>query len=69
MTATSFDKTTRWLGRKRWKALHTVGGYYILIVFAQRYILTAVENPAYLPLAVLTLAVFGLRVSRRLLSD
>lgn len=69
MTATSFDKTTRWLGQKRWKVLHTVGGYYILIVFAQRYILSAAGNAAYIPLAALTLAVFGVRLWRRFASD
>ena len=65
MTATSFDKSARWLGPKRWKALHTVGGYYILVVFARRYILAAIGSPAYIPLAALTFIIFFLRMWRR----
>ena len=36
MFATSFDSTTRMLGPRRWKVLHTIGLYVIFITFAQR---------------------------------
>jgi DMSO/TMAO reductase YedYZ heme-binding membrane subunit len=33
MTATSFDRTAAWLGPRAWRALHLVGGYYLLLQF------------------------------------
>lgn len=65
MAATSFDRTTRWLGRQRWRILHLVGGWYIWVVFAQRYLKTAVVEPAYVPMAGLFLIVAALRIWRR----
>lgn len=38
MTITSFDGPRRWLGQKGWSLLHTVGGYFVLVVFAQSYV-------------------------------
>lgn len=37
MAATSFDRTAALLGRRAWKVLHTVGMYYLWIVFAFSY--------------------------------
>jgi len=34
MTATSFDRTAAWLGPRKWRLLHLVGGWYIWISFA-----------------------------------
>lgn len=34
MTATSFDRTAAWLGARKWRLLHLVGGWYIWITFA-----------------------------------
>ena len=34
MTATSFDRTAAWLGARKWRLLHLVGGWYIWISFA-----------------------------------
>jgi sulfoxide reductase heme-binding subunit YedZ len=34
MTATSFDRTAAWLGERRWRLLHLVGGWYIWLSFA-----------------------------------
>ena len=38
MAATSSNRAFRWLGRKRWKALHTLGSYWIGAVFAYDYL-------------------------------
>jgi sulfoxide reductase heme-binding subunit YedZ len=37
MTATSFDRTTEWLGARRWKILHTTGVYYLWFIFFVTY--------------------------------
>jgi hypothetical protein len=34
MAATSFDTTAAWLGARRWRLLHLIGGWYIWISFA-----------------------------------
>src|SRR5262249_40921223 len=31
MTATSFDRTAAWLGPRKWRLLHLIGGWYIWI--------------------------------------
>ena len=62
MTATSFDRTTRWLGAKRWKTLHLTGGYVIWLVFALTYIPRAVRSVVFVPAAVLLVAVLGVRL-------
>ena len=62
MTATSFDRTTRWLGARRWKALHLTGGYFIWLVFALTYIPRATNSVVFAPAAVLVVAVLGVRL-------
>lgn len=37
MTITSFDRPAAALGRRRWKLLHTAGGYWILFIFTASY--------------------------------
>jgi methionine sulfoxide reductase heme-binding subunit len=34
MAATSFDRTVAWLGPRKWRLLHLLGGWYIWISFA-----------------------------------
>lgn len=34
MAATSFDRTAAWLGPRKWRLLHLIGGWYIWISFA-----------------------------------
>src|SRR4051812_509125 len=34
MTATSFDRTAAWLGARKWRLLHLIGGWYIWLSFA-----------------------------------
>ncbi len=65
MTVTSFDRTAAWLGRRRWKRLHTVGSWVVWIVFAQSYLPRALVDPFYVPFALAVLAAPVLRVGVR----
>ena len=65
MAATSFDRTAAWLGPRRWKALHTVGGYSIWAVFAFDYVQLAFKSVLYVPIALAVLGTLGLRMAAR----
>ena len=56
MTATSFDRTAAMIGPRAWRTLHTVGAYYIWILFAQAYIPRAIKDPWYIPLTAILVA-------------
>jgi hypothetical protein len=58
MTATSFDRTARWLGPRRWKWLHRAGLHWLWFIFAQSYTARAVVEGGLLWIA-LALAVWG----------
>lgn len=62
MTATSFDRTAAWLGRRRWRILHTVGVYYLWIVFAFSFFGRALRSPAYWALVIPLVLAMALRV-------
>lgn len=64
MAATSFTTTKRLIGRKKWTLLHTIGGYYVWIGFAQSYLLRALEEISYTPFALVIAIVLVLRVWR-----
>lgn len=64
MAATSNDASVRRLGARRWRALHTVGGWYVWLIFTQSYAPRAAANPAYVPFAALLVGVAGLRIAR-----
>jgi sulfoxide reductase heme-binding subunit YedZ len=66
MAATSTDAAVHRLGRARWQLLHTVGGWYIWLIFTQSYLPRAVLDPSYIPFAVLLVAVLVLRIRRRI---
>lgn len=68
MAATSTDAAVRRMGRKHWARLHTVGGWYIWLIFLQSYLPRAIADPLYVPFAALLLAVLGLRTSRALIA-
>ncbi|MDB5675615.1 MAG: hypothetical protein JWM65_2597 [Sphingomonas bacterium] len=57
MAATSFDRSARWLGARRWRLLHGVGGYYVWIVFANSYGRRALHDPFYRPMLALLIVV------------
>ena len=62
MTATSFDRTARMVGPKAWKLLHTIGAYYIWLVFANSYISRAVQMPEYIVPAAAVVAALAVRI-------
>jgi DMSO/TMAO reductase YedYZ heme-binding membrane subunit len=65
MAATSFDRSAAWLGARRWKILHTVGSYYIWLIFLITFATAASEAPRYwLGVAILAAALL-LRVVAR----
>lgn len=44
MTATSFDRTTAWLGRRRWRLLHGTGVWLLWSIFAFTYLVAAARG-------------------------
>lgn len=61
MTATSFDRTAAWVGRRAWRTLHTTGVYIIWFIFFATYLPQATRSLVYAPYPVLLLAAVGLR--------
>ena len=61
MALTSTDAMQRKLGMKNWKRLHTIGSYYIFIVFCFSYLPRAFSQLVYLPFGVLLLLALLLR--------
>lgn len=63
MAATSNDRAVKALGVRNWGRLHTVGGYYIWIIFFQSYAPRAINvSPVYLLPTLLLLATLVLRI-------
>ena len=62
MTATSFDRTAAWLGPRKWRLLHLVGGWYIWISFAVAVGKRVPVDSFYWPMAVLVLAIAIVRL-------
>jgi DMSO/TMAO reductase YedYZ heme-binding membrane subunit len=57
MTVTSFDRTAAWLGRRAWNVLHTVGAFYIWVIFLVSFLSRALRMPGYwLPAALVVFA-------------
>lgn len=56
MAATSFDRTAAWLGPRKWRLLHLVGGWYIWISFAIAVGKRVPLDRFYWPMAALVLA-------------
>ncbi len=70
MAATSFDRTARWLGPRRWALLHRAGLHWIWFIFALNWTASVAISRVYLPFAALTwgaaaLRLAALRVRRR----
>ncbi|TMQ03057.1 MAG: hypothetical protein E6J90_13720 [Deltaproteobacteria bacterium] len=62
MTATSFDRTAAWLGRRAWKALHFTGSIYLWAAFVLGFGKRVPQAPGYwLPIAFAA-AAMALRV-------
>ena len=62
MTATSFDRTAAWLGARKWRLLHLVGGWYIWISFAVAIGKRLPQGPIYWAMMALVLAVAIVRL-------
>ena len=56
MAATSFDRTAAWLGPRKWRLLHLLGGWYIWISFAVAIGKRVPIDRFYWPMAALILA-------------
>ncbi len=66
MTATSFDRSAAWLGRRSWRRLHLTGSWVLWVIFFVSYAgRVATGALGHLPLVVALLAVVGLRVATR----
>ena len=65
MALTSFESSTQLASPRAWSALHTIGSYYIWLIFASYYFSRAVIIPAYIPVAVLGAAILVLRLAAR----
>jgi DMSO/TMAO reductase YedYZ heme-binding membrane subunit len=65
MAATSSDRAVAQLGARRWKRLHTLGGWYIWAIFTATFAGVATRQPASALYAALCLAVLGLRLAAR----
>jgi sulfoxide reductase heme-binding subunit YedZ len=55
MAATSFDSTAEWLGPRKWRLLHLIGGWYIWISFAVAVGKRVPLDRFYWPMAALVL--------------
>jgi methionine sulfoxide reductase heme-binding subunit len=62
MTATSFDRPAAWLGPRKWRLLHLIGGWYIWISFAIAVGKRVPVDRFYWPMAALVLAIAVLRL-------
>jgi sulfoxide reductase heme-binding subunit YedZ len=65
MALTSTDAAVARLGARRWRLLHTLGSYYLWIIFALSYFPRAFESAGYIPAAALLAIALGLRAVRR----
>ncbi|MBN9088615.1 MAG: hypothetical protein J0J01_17060 [Reyranella sp.] len=57
MTATSFDRTAAWLGARKWRLLHLVGGWYIWLSFAVSIGKRLPQGPIYWAMMAAAIAV------------
>ena len=63
MSATSFDRSAAWIGRRTWKILHAAGMYYLFISFVIAFGKRIPQSAGYvIPLVVLGCAL-ALRVA------
>lgn len=63
MTATSFDRTTRWIGKAWWRRLHLAGSWWIWAVFTGNYASKVASGPGFAIAALACIAVAGLRIA------
>jgi DMSO/TMAO reductase YedYZ heme-binding membrane subunit len=66
MTATSFDRSAAWLGRRRWKLLHTTGIWILWGIFFATFVPAALRLPSRIPFALALVAALFLRIAANL---
>jgi hypothetical protein len=62
MTVTSFDRTAAWLGNRKWRLLHLIGGWYIWLSFATAVGKRLPQGPVYWAMMAIVIAVGVLRL-------
>ena len=62
MTITSFDSTRKLLSQKNWKRVHTIGSYFIWIIFAKSYLPEIATTPKAAIFSVILIGVILLRI-------
>jgi hypothetical protein len=62
MAATSFDRTAAWLGARRWRLLHLLGGWYVWLSFAVGIGKRLPQGPVYWAMMALVIAVGVVRL-------
>ncbi|OUR71885.1 hypothetical protein A9Q78_08715 [Methylophaga sp. 41_12_T18] len=61
MTISSNNAAVKLLGRNNWSRLHTIGGYYLLIMFSLTF-LSKLAELQFWPYIILTLCLISLRI-------
>lgn len=63
MSATSFDATAAWLGRRNWRVLHTAGLWYIWLSFVFTLGKRVMQGPFYVVALITVFGALGLRIA------
>lgn len=63
LAVTSFPAPAQRLGKRRWRILHTMGGYLIALTYLNSFGLRALFQAEYIPWAVAVLVLLGLRIT------
>ncbi len=62
MAVTSFDRTARWLGARRWRLLHSIGSYVVWIIFTNSYGGRSAHDAYFVPMLALLILVMALKL-------
>ncbi len=62
MTITSFDSTRNLLNPKNWKRVHTIGSYFIWVIFTKSYLPEIATTPKTAVFSVILIIVILLRI-------
>ena len=65
LAATSNDAAVRWLGTAAWKRLHTIGVYYLWVIFVFTYMGPAPKSPYHAAMTLLLALALALRFAAR----
>ena len=65
MLFTSFDRFSKFMSHKIWKVTHTIGGYWIWLIFMISYAKRVDTEIEYLPMIILFLGTLILRLGKQ----